>query len=1320
MSTCDRCKHGPSQIVEGFHVEQEPSLFAYEEEAQIFASSGTICEKYDLEQPLELIGNEITPDSCPCFEDKGNPLVRCARCGELTPISCHSLNDAGESICAHCLKGDVWCLTQCNGDAERLQCAHWVWLHHEAMKISDAASPWREKPAVETPEGMLFSPISNDQSDERGAVEGFGTISKDKKIDVALGILMNMEEQRPHDGPDVHTHNRRSVGFVALGNYDLALADLERAIALNPDYAPSYFNRGNIYASIGDFEQALVDYNRAIQLDESDAHYYLHRGRVNAELQHFAVAVENYERVIELDPMLVEAYFWMGVAHFELGEYEKAVVDYTTLLEYVPNMIEAHLSRGRTYVALDEYQQALADYDKVIDLDPHNIAGYDQRAQVFALLSLFDRALDDFSSALELNPDSALIYAHRGRIYASMNKFDEAIDDLTRATELDPYSPEPYLWQAGVYMSLHRLPQAIAVLNRAAEIAPDYALVYARRGDAYLAMDTKRRALTDYTRAITLDPTLDEAYHHRGIAHSLLDHYEKALEDLSRAVELTDPEDPWLYFTRGNVYAEMGKFNAAIADYTRAIKLYPAISNFYTGRGNIYAELQKYQLSLADLTLAIELETNNARNYAARGAVYAEMGKYTLALADYNKAVELDSESEDILNNRARVLVLMHRYAQAIEDFNRAIELNEYYLEAYYRRGEVYHEDLRNLYRFNLPITYQFDISAKERERWLTLSQADEQQLPQSSEGVLHIVREKYLQTLIERYDLADIVSEIIWISAADAALADLGEIALFSIWDIETNKAKIFFHCAVQDYMESSWYQIADFSISHERFLIRKLAAVAKSDVSRRVLATYVRGRARDWERYAYLHNLQPDNLFALGISPDTQLVCRAWNELILSVVDSEIGREQMEEILKSYRSIYGLGTYERLFLNTPRLLELRIHDMEQEEYYDAESVDVQTAVQQFTERIELDPYSAQNYERRGLFYLLFTDNYEAALVDFSHAIELDPNNSSYYYHRGTAFFLCDEYAAAVADFDRVLAEMPEQAGVHARRGEAHLELGNSQSAIIDFTKAIELDAGVADYYLGRANAYTNEKEYEDALSDFTMGIELDPEQTEAYFQRHVIYKQLGRPLDALADLEEVFDIHGDLDYLDIAPDLPILYYYRAHRKVYIEKDYYAALDDLSQALNLYPEYDDAYHLRSHCYTELEDYEAAIADLKRALEINPDNPNHYNCLAYIYADLLKTNLEEATELAWQAVDAEPDNAHFLDTLGWIYYLRGMWAEAYDILSQSAAALPDNTEVQKHWHAVQLRLQGHEEIKKGGRSSVITTDPYMQMSGKGE
>ena len=50
-------------------------------------------------------------------------------------------------------------------------------------------------------------------------------------------------------------------------DYERAIADYNRTIEFNPNYAETYYNRGLVYDIKGEINRAIVDYNRAIELN---------------------------------------------------------------------------------------------------------------------------------------------------------------------------------------------------------------------------------------------------------------------------------------------------------------------------------------------------------------------------------------------------------------------------------------------------------------------------------------------------------------------------------------------------------------------------------------------------------------------------------------------------------------------------------------------------------------------------------------------------------------------------------------------------------------------------------------------------------------------------------------------------------------------------------------------------------------------------------------------------------------------------------------------------------------------------------------------
>jgi Tfp pilus assembly protein PilF len=73
---------------------------------------------------------------------------------------------------------------------------------------------------------------------------------------------------------------------------------------------------------------------------------------------------------------------------------------------------------------------------------------------------------------------------------------------------------------------------------------------------------------------------------------------------------------------------------------------------------------------------------------------------------------------------------------------------------------------------------------------------------------------------------------------------------------------------------------------------------------------------------------------------------------------------------------------------------------------------------------------------------------------------------------------------------------------------------------------------------------------------------------------------------------------------------------------------------------------------------------------LERMYRDNPEEVSVNNDLGYLYADQGK-NLEQAETMIKKALDAEPENAAYLDSMGWVLFKRGKYAEALPYLEKA-------------------------------------------------
>jgi Tfp pilus assembly protein PilF len=105
-----------------------------------------------------------------------------------------------------------------------------------------------------------------------------------------------------------------------------------------------------------------------------------------------------------------------------------------------------------------------------------------------------------------------------------------------------------------------------------------------------------------------------------------------------------------------------------------------------------------------------------------------------------------------------------------------------------------------------------------------------------------------------------------------------------------------------------------------------------------------------------------------------------------------------------------------------------------------------------------------------------------------------------------------------------------------------------------------------------------------------------------------------------------------------------------------------------------------------------------AEAELETLLELKPDDAGVNNDLGYLYADRGK-NLEKAEQMVRKAVQEEPKNSAYLDSLGWVLFKQGKFPEALAQLELAVENLTGSGDATIYEHLGDIYLRLNEPAK---------------------
>ena len=358
---------------------------------------------------------------------------------------------------------------------------------------------------INTPAGTSGSPVLNSKGQVLGVVAtGYPFYTYAAPSNALSVLLVHSESTEPlaqwqkREEVSAHRYYTQANQKYGTAQYKEAIADLDKAIQLNPEFIRAYNGRaitkimiGRAEAKLGNIEKAQHLYKTALEdLDEttklnpkySDA--YRTRAGVKIELGKFEddrgnagkaqrlyeMAIQGCTQVIKLEPKEPLAYEDRGIAKYDFAEFKA--------------------KHGHTTEAQQLYEAAIRDHTQTIQLDPENAYAYNNRGWVKYVLGKFE--------------------AEKGNIEKSRNLYEGAITDSDTAVKLYPNRSELYHTRGAAKAAFGDFKGAIVDFDKAIEINPEDAEAYYERGQAKEALRQTEAAKADFQKAKALDPDVGQ------------------------------------------------------------------------------------------------------------------------------------------------------------------------------------------------------------------------------------------------------------------------------------------------------------------------------------------------------------------------------------------------------------------------------------------------------------------------------------------------------------------------------------------------------------------------------------------------------------------------------------------------------------------------------------------------------------------------------------------------------------------------------------------------------------------------------------------
>jgi eukaryotic-like serine/threonine-protein kinase len=346
------------------------------------------------------------------------------------------------------------------------------------------------------------------------------------------------------------------------------------------------------YEKPENIDNAIAEFNRALTIDPNYASAYAGLGKANwIGFQQFLKgddwigrASRDCRKALSLNSELAEGHVCLGNVLNGTGKYAEAVQEFRRALSADEGGEEALRGLADAYTSLGNVTAAEATYNKAISLRPNYWGVYNWLGLFYYNQARYSDAARMFLKTTQLAPDNYTGYLHLGGAYVGEGRYQDAINAFKRSIDLRP-SSDATNNLGYTYTLQHRFPEAITALEGALKLNDTHWEIWGNLGDALYWSGDKREAAAKYRKAISIATSRLQINPRDGDVLAYLANYkamigerEAALGDVQRALEVA-PSDAEVLFRAAVVYNHFGQTDLALrylkkageSGYSRAI-----------------------------------------------------------------------------------------------------------------------------------------------------------------------------------------------------------------------------------------------------------------------------------------------------------------------------------------------------------------------------------------------------------------------------------------------------------------------------------------------------------------------------------------------------------------------------------------------------------------------------------------------------------------------------------------------------------------------------------------------------------------------------
>ncbi|HVU49258.1 MAG TPA: tetratricopeptide repeat protein [Polyangia bacterium] len=318
----------------------------------------------------------------------------------------------------------------------------------------------------------------------------------------------------PRANPEAQSEFEQGVLVMKTGrkHYKDARAHFTKAVQLDGKLFEAWHDLGVVETALGNYDKAVDDFEKALDVQPGSRKTILAYGESLRRAHRPQKAAQVYAKWLDSDPKDAEMRARYGQVLREAGDLEESLEQARQLLsqggssgENVAQTVVAYNALGLTYYKMGKLDLAETAFRKASDLDAKSAFVWNNLGLVAFERGHDQEAFLNFQKASELDPKYLQARLNKASVYLDCGDYKHAHEELLEAVRIDPNDAEAQVALGVAARGDGKLDEARRAYERALDIEDDYAPALFDLGVLYMDFDKDakkaRDFLTQYTQS---------------------------------------------------------------------------------------------------------------------------------------------------------------------------------------------------------------------------------------------------------------------------------------------------------------------------------------------------------------------------------------------------------------------------------------------------------------------------------------------------------------------------------------------------------------------------------------------------------------------------------------------------------------------------------------------------------------------------------------------------------------------------------------------------------------------------------------------------